>query len=107
MTLQYRIVTLHGHGSLTKTKGMKEYEQNFYKQCSLRGREIKGLFKINIDVYFKSNQPDIDNSLKVVLDCLQGCKAIKNDRQCMEINARKLIDKLNPRIEFIIEEVEL
>ena len=32
---------------------------------------------------------------------------IKNDRQCMEINARKLIDKLNPRIEFIIEEVEL
>ena len=104
---QYRIITLHNHGSLAKTKGMKEYEQNFYKQCSLRDKKIKGFFKIDVDVYFKSNQPDIDNSLKVIMDCLQSCKAIENDRQCMEIHARKLIDKVNPRIEFVIEEVEM
>lgn len=104
---QYRIITLNGHGSLAKTNGMKEYEKNFYKQCSLRDRNIKGFFKIDVDVYFKSNQPDIDNSLKVIMDCLQSCKAILNDRQCVEIHARKLIDKINPRIEFVIEEVDL
>lgn len=104
---QYRIIILHGHGSLAKTKNIKEYEQNFYKQCSLRDKKIKGFFKLDVDVYFKNNRPDIDNSLKILLDCLQSCKAIINDRQCVEIHARKLIDKLNPRIEFIIEEVEL
>lgn len=102
---QYRIITLNGHGSLAKTQNTKEYEQNFYKQCSLRDKKIKGFFKLDIDVYFKSNQPDVDNAIKVVLDCLQSCKAILNDRNCMEIHARKLIDKERPRIEFAIEEV--
>lgn len=57
-----------------------------------------------MDVYFASDRPDLDNSAKVVLDCLQTAKAIKNDRLCSEIHARKLIDKDNPRIEFVIEE---
>jgi Holliday junction resolvase RusA-like endonuclease len=52
-------------------------------------------------------RPDLDNGMKILLDCLQGCKAIQNDRQCVEIHARKLIDKNNPRVEFVIEEVEL
>lgn len=103
----YKIVTLCGHGSLAKQKVLKDYEKDFYKQCSLRDKQISGFFKIDVDVYFANNRKDLDGSFKILLDCLQGCKAIKNDRQCMEINARKLIDKLNPRIEFIIEEVEL
>lgn len=54
-------------------------------------------FKLDIDVY-ASDRPDLDNALKVTLDCLQSSKAIKNDRYCAEIHARKLIDKENPRI---------
>lgn len=103
----YKIVTLYGHGSLAKTKALKEYEQKFYLQCSLRNKNIKGFFKMTLDVYFSSNRKDLDNSMKVLFDCLQGCKAIQNDRQCVEIHARKLIDKNNPRVEFVIEEVEL
>lgn len=103
----YKIVALYGHGSLAKQNVLKKYEQTFYAQCGLRGKNIKGFFKLTVDVYHENLRPDLDNAFKILLDCLQGCKAIKNDRQCMEINARKLIDKLNPRIEFIIEEVEL
>ena len=103
----YWIICIAGHYSLGKTKALKEYEQTFYLQCSLRNKNIKGFFKITLDVYFSSNRKDLDNSLKVVFDCLQGCKAIQNDRQCVEIHARKLIDKNNPRVEFVIEEVEL
>jgi Holliday junction resolvase RusA-like endonuclease len=40
-----------------------------------------------------------------LLDCLQQCKAIKNDRYCVEIHGRKLINKADPRIEFTIEEI--
>ena len=103
----YRIIHIAGHYSLGKTKSLKEYEQKFYLQCSLRNKNIERMFKISIDAYFGSNRKDLDGCFKILLDCLQSCKAIKNDRQCVEIHARKLIDKNNPRIEFVIEEVEL
>lgn len=100
---QYRIITLHGHGSLCKTKQTKAYEEAFFMQCGLRGLMIEQRFKLDIDVYYASDRPDLDNAMKVTLDCLQAVKAIKNDRQCAEIHARKLIDKADPRIEFTIE----
>lgn len=100
----YRIINLHGHGSLAKTPQTKHYEESFFMQCGLRNLNIDKRFKLTIDVYFSSDRPDLDNALKATLDCLQSCKAIKNDRLCSEIHARKLIDKDNPRIEFIIEE---
>ena len=102
---QYKIITLGGHGSLAKTSALKEYEKKFYLQCSYRNKNIQGFFELYVDVYFHSNQPDLDNSLKCLLDCLQTCKAIKNDRNCVKIVANKFIDKNNPRIEFTIVEV--
>ena len=103
---QYKIITLNGHGSLAKTSAMKEFEKKFYLQCGYRNRNIQGFFELYADVYFQSNQPDLDNSLKGLLDCLQTCKAIKNDRNCVKIIANKYIDKNNPRIEFTIVEVK-
>lgn len=102
----YRIITINGHGSLGKTTAMKKYEHDFFLQCgAYRNKKISGFFELYLDVYFKSNQPDLDNSLKVILDCLQECKAIKNDRNCVKIVANKFVDKNNPRIEFTIVEV--
>ena len=101
----YRVITIRGHGSLGKTTALKAYEESFFMQCSLRRLMISKRFKITADVYFKSDQPDLDNAFKVILDCLQSCKAIKNDRLCAEIHARKLIDKENPRVEFEITEL--
>ena len=102
----YRIITINSHGSLAKTDALKKYEHDFYLQCgSYRNKNIKGFFELYIDVYFQSNLPDLDNSLKVILDCLQTCKAIKNDRNCVKIVANKYVDKNRPRIEFTIKEV--
>ncbi len=103
----YKIVTLAGHGSLAKTKALKAYEQAFYLQCSLRGIGLECYFKLRVDVYYDSMRPDLDNSFKILLDCLQSCKVIQNDRQCVEIHARKLIDKNDPRVEFEIEEIKI
>lgn len=101
----YKVVTIAGHSSLAKTKAIKEYEQSFFLQCPLRGTNIDKYFKLSVDVYYENMRPDLDNCFKVLLDCLQQCKAIKNDRYCVEIHGRKLIDKADPRIEFTIEEV--
>lgn len=103
----YRIVTIKGHSHLAKSKQLTQYEQSFYLQCPIRGQMIKGFFKLDIDVYYENMRPDLDGCFKIFLDCLQSCKAIKNDRQCVEIHARKLIDKERPRVEFEIEEVEI
>ena len=99
----YKIITIAGHGSLAKTPAMKKYEQSFYMQCGkYRGMMLEGYFRLDLDVYFPTMSHDLDNSLKVILDCLQSCKAIKNDNRCVAINARKCIDKNNPRIEFTL-----
>lgn len=96
----YKIITINGHSSLTKTPVVKKYESDFALQCPMRGANINQLFKLELDVYNSSNRKDLDGSFKVFLDCLQSCKVIKNDRLCVEIHARKLVDKVNPRVEF-------
>ena len=103
----YKIITINGHSSLAKQKALKEYEKSFFLQCSIRGEMISNYFRLNLDVFYENMRPDLDNSFKILLDSLQSCKSIKNDRYCVEIHARKLIDKENPRIEFTIEEIEI
>lgn len=103
----YRIITIHGHGSLAKTQALKSYEQSFYWHIpgGLRDLDINGPFEFYIRVYFTSMSHDLDNSLKCILDCLQYTKTIRNDNKCAKIVAEKYIDKENPRIEFRIVEV--
>ena len=103
----YKVVTIHGHGSLAKTKALKEYERSFFMQCgTYRDAAVKEYFRLDIDVYYASQRPDLDNAMKVVLDCLQACNAIDNDRWLVELHARKFIDKGDPRIEFTITPIE-
>lgn len=99
----YNIITIGGHASLAKTKAMRAYEDAFYIQCNhYRNKNIEGYFEFHIDVFYPSQRSDLDNSLKVVLDCLQRSKAIPNDNKCVKIIAQKFLDKANPRIEFQI-----
>ena len=99
----YRIVTINGHASLTKTTAMKEYEEQFLWQVgAIRGAMIDVPFRFELDVYYPSKRSDLDGSFKGVLDCLQKAKVIKNDNNCYNICANKYIDKDNPRIELKI-----
>lgn len=102
----YKIITISGHGSLAKTPALKKYENDFYIQCNLyRNKNIDGYFEFHVDVYYPNQKSDLDNSLKVILDCLQRVKAIVNDNKCVKIVANKYLDKANPRIEFSINKV--
>lgn len=94
----YKVIQRNGHGSMAKTLKLKEYERSFYLQCPLRNANIGALFKIDVEVFFSSNRKDLDGSFKIILDCLQMTNTIRNDRQCVEIRARKLLDKEKPRV---------
>lgn len=94
------------NGSMYKTKALTDYEKSFYLQCNhYRNKNLTGLFEFYVDVYYPANRADLDNSLKVTLDCLQHVKAIPNDNKCVKIVAQKFVDKVNPRIEFEIKEI--
>ena len=99
----YKVIRMGGRCGLGKQKKLYDYEKSFLSQISAHKYDmIESEFKFVIDVYYPSRRSDLDNSLKVVLDCLQKCNAIKNDNKCMEIQAKKFLDKLNPRIEFSV-----
>lgn len=103
----YRIITLAGHGSLAKTEALNQYENDFYIQCNkYRNKNIEGYFEFYVDVFYPSQRADLDNSLKLILDCLQKVKAIKNDNRCVKIVAQKYLDKKEPRIEFELVEIK-
>ena len=98
-----------GNNRLYKSMELKEYEERFFWQyAAATARQIetiKDKFAIEIFVYFQSNRSDLDNSAKIILDCLQNCKAIENDRLCHKLTMHKFIDKDNPRIEFEISKI--
>lgn len=99
----YRIITIAGHASLGKTAALKAYERSFYLQAGrLRNAGIKDIFALSVRVYYPSMRSDLDNSLKVLLDCLQTVGAIRNDNQCVAITAEKFVDKARPRVELAL-----
>ena len=103
----YKIIAINGHASLAKTKALKEYEDKFYIQCNkYRNANITGYFELYLKVFYPSERSDLDNSLKIILDCLQRVKAVKNDNRCILIHAEKYLDKVNPRIEFAINRIK-
>ena len=99
----YKVIRLGNRCGLGKQKKLESYENSFKIQMlNYKYKLIESNFKFVIDVYYDSRRPDLDNSLKVVLDCLQKAEVIKNDNKCLEIVAKKHLDKIDPRVEFII-----
>ncbi|RYC70748.1 RusA family crossover junction endodeoxyribonuclease [Spirosoma sordidisoli] len=100
----YRIV----NDTLVKSTAMKLWEESFYMQCNLyRGVRINGFFELTLTAFFPSIRHDLDGVLKGLLDCLQTMQVIKNDKYNTAINARKFVDKQNPRIEFTLTPINL
>jgi Holliday junction resolvase RusA-like endonuclease len=88
-----------GGKSFYKSDPVKDYERSFFLQYK-RTKKIECEFKAEITIYFRSKKSDLDGCFKIFFDCLQKVGAISNDNLCISITAKKMIDKLNPRIEF-------
>lgn len=104
---QYKIITIAGHASLKKSDAVKRYESQFILQNPLRDENIATWFEIDVKVFNSSNRKDLDGSFKLLLDVLQSSKTIKNDRYCIKIVAEKFVDKVNPRLEFVLKTINI
>jgi Holliday junction resolvase RusA-like endonuclease len=62
---------------------------------------IEGAVKLMLDVYRPTRIGDLSNRIKVVEDALQGT-AYHDDKQIVEIIARRFEDKHRPRVEITI-----
>lgn len=63
---------------------------------------LTGDVSIRLDVYREAKRGDLDNKIKVILDSLQGV-LYADDKQVVEIHARRFDDKGNPRVEVFLE----
>ena len=103
----YKLTSRGGFASMYKSKALKEYEKSFFLQCpaTWRNRNLDKLMRIELHIYYTSNRLDLDNSAKILLDCLESAKVIKNDNLVAELYMTKHIDKENPRVEILIKEL--
>ena len=104
----YKLATKGRTPIMYKGHDLKHYERNFIYQTPAKYKSllIDKPFKLHVIVYFDSRRPDIDNSLKIILDCLENTKTIKNDNLCYRLIAEKKIDKENPRVLIRLEVLE-
>lgn len=86
-----------------KASKVGTYERSFSLQCNYKGDPIDDRFLAVLDVYVANAGSDLDNTFKVIFDCLQSNGIIKNDNKCYKIIATKHVDKKNPRVEIVLE----
>lgn len=80
----------------------QDYKAHVGWLCNQQGIEpLSGDVWVALKVYRKQKRGDLDNTLKVTLDSLNGY-AYTDDSQIVHIGAHRYDDKVNPRIEVTI-----
>jgi len=112
-----RMVSFGGRPRLIKSDKALKYEESSTQQIinQLRAhRAFTDYVRLSVDVYYSSKRPDLDvallqDILQTKVDRKTGIKlyegAYENDRQVVEIHARKFWEKENPRCEITVEEI--
>lgn len=66
---------------------------------------LTGDVALTLDFYRPTKRVDLDNMQKILLDAIQGF-AYLDDKQIIEIHARRFDDRANPRVEVCVSEVQ-
>lgn len=89
-------------GGLYPTAQATAYKEEVALRARLAGiAPLDGAVVVMVDVYRPARRGDLDNSLKVCFDSLNGI-AWHDDSQVVEIHASRHDDKANPRVEVTI-----
>ena len=84
----------------------KDYRKTVAALCAQLGiRPLDGNLCFVAVLFRPQKRGDLDNRLKILLDCLQG-NAFENDSQITEIHLTRHDDKANPRVEIAIHRLE-
>lgn len=80
-------------GSIKSDKA-RAYLEGFYAQCPSLTQPYEGDVEVNIDIWYASRRPDLDES--VILDAMQD-RIYANDRQVKKKVVTWHLDKEKPR----------
>lgn len=92
------------NGHLYPSEEAKRYKHGLKLRALTEGlrKPLAGPVVASVVVYRARRAGDLDNSLKVLLDALNGV-AFEDDSQVIEIHARREDDPSNPRVEVRVE----
>lgn len=89
-------------GVMVKSEQARQYQEQAGWIAKAKGLQpLVGDIDVRIDVYRPAKRGDLDNTLKVILDSLNGI-AYQDDSQIVSIHAQRFDDKQNPRVELTI-----
>lgn len=89
------------HRVIKSTKALG-YAADFVKQCGSLRQLLEGRLRVTMKIWYANERSDLDESL--ILDLLQG-RVYTNDRQVRERHCFHAIDRANPRVEIVVEEI--
>ena len=114
-----RMVVLNGRAASIKSKEALAFERYALRQVPPAARQrIEGPVRVTLWMWYASERPDLDESL--VLDVLQDrwkagdektprvllqAGVYRNDRQVREKHVYHGIDRLQPRVEVLVEPI--
>lgn len=97
-----RLVNIKGRIIPIKSQKALDYVKGFQAQCPKLAPLIEGPVHVNIEIWYASMRPDLDES--VVLDAMQGLIYV-NDRQVWSKYVVRRIDPTQPRIVADVQDV--
>ena len=90
------------NGGVKLSEVGRQYKKDVAKAClAQRVKSTTEEVAVHIHAYRPAKRGDLDNTLKALLDSIQGI-AYENDSQIGEIHAKRFEDKKNPRVEITI-----
>lgn len=94
-----QLTTIGGKPRFIKSKDALAYVRAFLLQCPVLDPMFECDVTVEIDIYYTSRRPDVDESL--ILDAMQE-RIYRNDRQVRRKVITGYIDKDNPRAEITV-----
>jgi Holliday junction resolvase RusA-like endonuclease len=98
-----KIIRIKGKPAIAKSKPALGYAADFAAQCPTLSPLFEGPVLVEIDIYYGTRRPDLDESL--ILDAMQG-RIFRNDRQVFRKVITKFIDPSNPRATIRVSALE-
>ena len=93
-------IVVNGRACMILTKRAREYKAAAAAAVQSAGLSLlDGPLTITLRVFRPRKVGDLDNSLKIAIDCLKGA-AFRDDEQIVEIRAFRYDDKHCPRVEM-------
>lgn len=99
-----KIVRFGSRVASIKSQAARDYVKSFILQAGHYDKAFEGPVKLVAVCWYKDMRRDLDIAL--LQDCIQAAGIIKNDRQVWEIQARRRLDKKEPRVLFYLEALD-